>query len=380
MPTEESIPDAELVTSREHLAELAGEFAQCPQLAIDSESDGFYAYREKVCLLQFTSSAGDYIVDPLVVDDLSPLGPVFADERIEKIFHAGEYDVLCLKRDYGFTFANLFDTMIAGRLLGEKELGLAALINKHFGVKLSKKLQRADWGRRPLTTAHLRYAQMDTHYLISVVKIQKELLKKKNRLDDAAEAFASLAALVPTQKVFDPEGFWKLTGGSKLSGSDLSRLRELYLLRERLSEERNRAPFRILPEELMLRLATEAPSNPAELKSVRGMTPYLLTKFTDSILAALESGGASPPVQEERRPGRPYRNPKELKLFEELRQWRKNKASELGIDPVDVVSSEQLKDIARLALADNGDPLVRLSDLKRRRYASELSALLQQAL
>ncbi|MDE2141573.1 MAG: ribonuclease D, partial [Elusimicrobia bacterium] len=132
MPNDHRI--AILITAREHLEEVCVELAKCPRLAFDTESNGFYAYREKVCLVQISSPTDDYIVDPIAIPDISALGPLFADPNIEKLFHAGEYDVLCLKRDYGFTFSNLFDTMIAARVLGIKELGLAAAIERQFGI------------------------------------------------------------------------------------------------------------------------------------------------------------------------------------------------------------------------------------------------------
>ena len=191
----EGIPLPTVVTAREHLEEVSLDLKKAPRLALDIESNGFYAYREKVCLIQLSSPESDFILDPIAVKDISALGPLFANPAIEKLFHAGEYDILCLKRDYGFTFRNVFDTMVAARLLGFKELGLAAAIERHFGVKLSKKLQRADWGRRPLTPEHIRYAQLDTHYLIRLADILKPLLAQKGRLEDSHEAFAELKVL-----------------------------------------------------------------------------------------------------------------------------------------------------------------------------------------
>src|SRR4030065_1346013 len=89
-------------------------------IAVDTESNSLFAYREQVCMIQFSTSEADYLVDPMELQDLSPLGPIFADPKIEKTFHAAEYDLLCLKRDFGFSFTNLFDTMLAARILGRK--------------------------------------------------------------------------------------------------------------------------------------------------------------------------------------------------------------------------------------------------------------------
>lgn len=371
----ESIPLPTVVTAREHLEEVAEELGKAPRLALDIESNGFYAYRERVCLLQISSPTEDYVVDPIAISDLSCLGPLLEDPSIEKLFHAGEYDVLCLKRDYGFKFENLFDTMIANRILGVKELGLAAAIEKHFGLKLSKKLQRADWGRRPLTDAQVRYAQMDTHFLMRLADIQKELLREKGRLEDAAEAFADLAGITPVTKVFDPEGYWKLAGREQLSGPQMACLKEIYIYREEQAQARDKAHFRIMPDELMLRLARVMPQRMDELGQVKGMTPYLMHKFGHGILKAVQRGKEAEPVVEPPRVARQRRDARELKLFEELRQWRKGQAAAEDVEPVVIMSSDALKEIARLAVA-GGDPLAPLSALKRSRYGEALTKLL----
>jgi ribonuclease D len=378
----ERIPEPTLITAREHLEEIVADcFSKSPRLAIDIESNGFYAYRERVCLIQISTTTEDFVVDPIAFADLSSLGPLLKDPSIEKLFHAGEYDVLCLKRDYGFTFVNLFDTMIANRILGVKELGLAAAIEKHFGLKLSKKLQRADWGRRPLTQEQIRYAQMDTHFLMRLADIQKAALTEKRRMDDAAEAFTGLAAIEPVTKVFDPEGYWKVAGREVLTGTQMACLKQLYLFREEQAASRDRAHFRVMAEDLMVRIAKAMPEDADQLRQVKGMTPYLQQKFQSHILKAIQRGKESEPltVAPKRERG-PRRDNREWKLFEALRQWRKTQSQEEAVEPVVILSSDQLHDIARLACEEPpGDPLRGLSELKRSRYGEKLLTFLKKA-
>ncbi|MDE2237918.1 MAG: HRDC domain-containing protein, partial [Elusimicrobia bacterium] len=268
----------------------------------------------------------------------------------------------------------------AARLLGLKELGLAAAIERHFGLRLSKKLQRADWGLRPLSAEQIRYAQMDTHFLMRLADIQKEQLAKKGRLEDAREAFAHLAALRPVKKAFDPEGYWKLLGNERLPGPQMACLRELYLFREEQAARRDRAHFRVMADELLVRLAKSLPETAEQLQHVKGMTPYLLQRYQAAVLRAVSRGlQAQPPAPPPPKP-RARRDPRQWRLFELLRQWRKAQADREGVDPVVILSSDALREIARLASEDPaGDALRGLSHLKRRRYEDGLRAVLAQA-
>ena len=113
---------------RQMLAEIAGE----EMLAVDTESNSLHAYQERVCLIQLSTRRADYIVDPLRCPKISALGAIFADPKIELIFHAAEYDIMTMKRDFGFAFVNLFDTMTAARILGIRKVGLSNLLAEHF--------------------------------------------------------------------------------------------------------------------------------------------------------------------------------------------------------------------------------------------------------
>ena len=378
----DQIKTAQLITAKEHLEEVCVDLAKCDRLAFDTESNGFYAHKEKVCLIQISTATEDFIVDPIAFKDISALGPLFADPKIEILFHAGEYDVLCLKRDYGFTFTNLYDTMIAARILGTKELGLAAAIERHFGLVISKKLQRADWGKRPLTHEMIRYAQGDTHFLMRLADIQKKMLLEKGRMDDAKESFADLAALEPNLKTFDQDGFWKLVGRDDIGGQQMAVLREIWLYREQQAQSRDRAPFRVMPEDLMVRMAQAMPETREALAAVRGMSPYILERFASGLLAAVEKGKASPPVT--RPPSAPAERKRlsdlEWRTFEALRAWRKSRSEKDAVEPVVIMTTENLRTLSIHACRDNGgDPLGPLSDLKRNRYGEDILKVMATA-
>src|SRR6266540_3529345 len=184
-----------LVADQESLGQLVRALASCPIVAVDTESNSLHAYRERVCLIQFSIPDADYIVDPIRLTELGGLAPFFANPAQQKVFHAAEYDLVCLRRDYRFEFANIFDTMSAARTLGWPQVGLAGILALHFGVTMNKKYQRADWKRRPLTPEQLDYARLDTHYLAALREKQLQALTAAGCWPEAHEEFERLARL-----------------------------------------------------------------------------------------------------------------------------------------------------------------------------------------
>lgn len=373
---------AQMIETLKDLERFAKELKTETRIAVDIESDGFYVYHEKVCLLQLTTSLGDFIIDPLAVKDLSPLGPMFRSPKIEKIFHAGEYDVVCLKRDFGFQVKNLFDTMIASRTLGEERLGLARLIEKHFKVKLSKKLQRANWGKRPLTPEQCQYARLDTHYLHRLREILDKELSDRGLLQDARDAFERLERIEPPKRTFNPEDFWHIKGARDLTPQQRTVLRALYLYREKKAASLDRAPFRVLSEQLLVRIAESSPQNAKEIKEMKGMTPYLLRNFSKDIVKAVSSGLSAAPID-----GPPQRNHKRwdsdtMRRYEALREWRKKLAEERGVNPVVILATDELRQVSETPKSDKPSSqwLDGLSAHKRKVYGEAILEVLNRPL
>lgn len=137
------------VDNPDQFQKMLADFKGIRRLAVDTESNSLFAYSEQVCLIQFSTKKEDYLVDCLAGVDISALKKIFANPKVEKIFHAAEYDILCMKRDYSFEFASLFDTMQAARILGIEKLGLASLLFDLFEIDHPKGLQKSDWAKRP---------------------------------------------------------------------------------------------------------------------------------------------------------------------------------------------------------------------------------------
>src|SRR3954471_1943978 len=128
-----------------------------PVVALDTEADSLHSYFDKVCLIQMSIPGEDLIIDPLCKIDIGRLGEILADRSITKILHGADYDLRILNRDFGFTIANLIDTMVCSQLLGYEAFGLGALLERYFALKVDKSHQRADWAIRPLPRVMLEY-------------------------------------------------------------------------------------------------------------------------------------------------------------------------------------------------------------------------------
>jgi ribonuclease D len=325
------------------LGELAGE----PTIGLDTESDSLYRYFHRVCLIQVSTSRTDYVVDPLSLPDLSPLGELLADPGVEKVFHAAENDILALKRGYGFEFAHVFDTMVAARILGYRRVGLAALLQEKFAVELDKRTQLTDWGRRPLTPEQLNYACLDSHYLLPLRELLREELMARRRWREAQEAFSGLPDTAYVAKSFDPEGFWRCREARYLNPAELAVLRELYLWRDGQARAMDRPPFKVASDECLVRLSREQPSRLADLR----LGGWQVRHFGGAILAAIARGKTAPaPQPPNRHPNREHRlDPATVTRYDRLRAWRGRRAEERGVEADVVLTNEVLLAIARAA-------------------------------
>jgi ribonuclease D len=326
----------------------------CSAVGLDTESDSLYHHFEKVCLLQLATDRGDaWLVDTLAVRDLSPLAPAMADAALVKVLHGADYDVTTLKRDFGFSFASIFDTMIAARLLGKTEIGLAAVARDELGVALSKEYQKDDWSRRPLTAQQEAYAIADVRHLVGLRERLAAKLEAAGRLSWLVEECAAVAALPPAVRRRDPEAYLSMKGARRLPPRGLAALRELHAWRERRAEETDTPAFRVLGNETLLHLAETRPAK--ELRGVPGLSPRLAERHGGELLAAIARAEALPQEQLPAIPRspRPFVPEAALRRIERLKAWRTAKAAELKVD-VSVVLPQRLIDrLAEAAPADH---------------------------
>jgi ribonuclease D len=380
-PGEHSPPLYTLVSTPESFRAMLECVIPATRLAIDIEADSLYHYFEKVCLIQISSDRDTFIVDPLAIRKIDELASLMSDPSIEKVFHAAGYDVFCLRRDFGFNFANIFDTHVAAQLLGYEFLGLGALMEKLLGIHHSKRRQRDDWSRRPLDPEQLEYAAMDTHHLLQLRDSLETDLRQKGRLTWAQEEFDTAAANEKPDKEFDPEGFRRIKGSRELPLQDQVVLRALYMFRDRAARKLDVPPFKVMNNSVLMDLVRKPPQSQREFFNRPGVSYRVARRFSGDILDTIaEARRQNPSVLEAsvRNSWKSLGRAAKIRL-EALKVWRKEKARELDLQ-VGVVFPANL--LENLAAAPPADPegLEDLPGMRRwriREFGDEILQLLR---
>jgi len=365
------------VDQPQRLQQIVEELAEQDILAVDTESNSLYAYQEQVCLIQFSTREKDILIDSLALTDLSPLAAIFESKDILKVFHAAEYDLICLTRDYGFVFNALFDTMIAARTLGYSQVGLGSLLEQFFGVQMNKKYQRANWGRRPLKPEMLAYARQDSRYLIRLQEHLRKELRALERWELALEDFERLPQNIEDTTQSNGDDFWKLHGARDLSPENAAILKSLYEFRETIAKLQNRPTFKVISHQALIEIARTQPNNWKELVNLPTVSENMAKQYGKGLLNAIQEGHKRPP---EFPPHNDHFQNHVLDRIEELRRWRKLSGERLGV-PSDVILPRDV--MVRIASSDT----VNLYQLKKQmwdvpyrfsRFGNEIIKTLQQ--
>jgi ribonuclease D len=317
------------------------------ELALDTEADSLHAYPEKLCLIQISLAAEDVLIDPLAPLDL---GPFWAElKQHPLILHGADYDLRLLRKNHGFVPARIFDTMLASRLLGDREFGLVNLLHKYLSVTLEKGSQKADWAKRPLTPRMEAYARNDTHHLARLAAILREQLRAKNRLAWADQSCARLIADCAAPNAPQPDQVWRVKGSHKLSRASLGVLRELWHWREQEAVAANKPPFFVLSHDALIEISAAA----VEQRPIEIFLPrHFSTRRQEGLLEAIRAGLAISPLQHPDHLQIKYHRQSETERvrFCDLEKHRNHRAAELGLDPTLIASRATL-----LALASNWD-------------------------
>lgn len=337
---EETLKPPIWVATQQKLEKVAAELLHSDEVAIDTESNSLHAYQEQVCLIQFSTRQIDYLVDPLALNDLSPVGEILADPKIEKIFHAAEYDLICLKRDYGFTVENIFDTRWAVRLLGYKGDGLERLLTEKFDVKVNKKYQKADWGARPLSDEQINYARLDTHYLLPLKDMLKAELEENRLVQLANEDFQRACFVeIPNGR---PDLWERVSHQNSFTLRELTVLKELEACREQIAEDLDRPTFKVVSDKHLFEMAHMLPEYPDELYGI-GLSHRQVQRWGKAFLRAIQKGQEAPLVTRPQveRPSDAY-----LSRMDSLKNWRKHVARKMEVESDVVLPRPLMENLA----------------------------------
>jgi ribonuclease D len=339
--------------------------ANVREIALDTEGASFHRFVDRIYLLQLSTRDKTAVIDPLAVGTPDRFRTLLENERVEKVLHDADYDLRLLHQDYGWHARNVFDTRIAAQLLGLTAFGLAALLDRYFGVRLDKKHQRADWSMRPLTPGMLDYAAQDTMYLLELRDRLRDALEREGRWEWAVEEFQRLEGL-RWEDEDAGAAYLRVKGARDLSRRELARLRELVQWRDAVAEELDRATFRVTGNEVLLEIARRSPATVAELVEIKGVPRAIAERRGRELLDAVKRGDA---VRDADLPKFPRGQRWEREAdFEEkvsrLKRVRDEAAKRLSIDPGFLCSRDRLEAVARRkpkTLADLED----VKDLRR---------------
>lgn len=344
---------------------LRQELEGARRIALDCEAAGFHRYSDRLCLLQLTTESRTYLLDPLAFDPSDLLRAPLENPDVRVIMHGADYDLRLLDRDLGIRLQGLFDTQVAAAMLGEKALGLQALLENRLGVSLSKKFQRADWAERPLSDGMLEYAADDTRYLMKLADLLTADLVAAGREAWAADECRALeenALARPTTPEEPEDPVTRVKGARDLTPREVTALREAVEWRDSLARERDKAPFRIVGDQPLIEAVLTRPLDQRELADIKGFPSGLARGEGIELLQRFDRVAQLPdeelrpyPRNQRRGPGRPP--PEVEELAEKLKVARNRRAEELGLDRgtllanavVTAIAVEAPQDLAALA-------------------------------
>lgn len=268
------------INSEAQLATSAPLLQAATQLALDLEFDSHsYAYGVNICLIQMGSEKDCFLIDPILISNLEPIFKVLEQDSLLKIMHSPGEDLRLLHSLNCFP-KNLFDTEVVAKLLNYEKTSLAYLLSSKLGIGMSKKQQRSNWLKRPLSAEQLEYAAADVAHLAELKTILSEEAKAKGLWAFVAEEQMALTTTI--HKPADKKTFLK-NGDYYLSPYDQHILNETFQFREELAKERNRPAFQIM-DETTLRALADGSLSPKKIADVRGVFgPFRNDKFADEL-------------------------------------------------------------------------------------------------
>jgi len=318
-------------------------------VAIDTESNSFFGYPEKISLIQLATDSNSWLIDPLLIEDMTPLGELLESPKVQKIIHAAENDLRVIDRDLQFNVRNIFDTSIASKFCGYEKSGLEVVLERTIGVTIekNKKLQRANWSLRPLSDEALNYAIADVAHLISLRDGLTNKLEELGRMDWVNEEFTRIESVRYLAPASPETAFLSMKGSYALKPKELSVLKAIYIFRDLEARMRDTPPFKVISNEVLIYLS----KNPhAPFHKVPGLSRKLSQNFMRRLKGRIEDGlkgeGIARPVQQ--KVVNKARNAEYSRRFKDLKNWREGIGKQLNLDPPLIWPTNSLSQLAQL--------------------------------
>ncbi|MDZ7695861.1 MAG: HRDC domain-containing protein [Deltaproteobacteria bacterium] len=316
-------------------------------IGVDLECDSMFHYHERVCLIQIATRRQNFVVDPIRVEDISPLAPIFSNPDTEKVFHGADYDMRSLYRDFRIEVHSLFDTQIAARFLGVKETGLGNLLAERFSVIADKKYQKKDWSQRPLPEAMIQYAVQDIHYLLPLSDMLKQELEEKGLMSCVVEENELLSRVRPESGDNRPF-FLHFKGAARLDPRSLAVLEALLRFRDQEARRRDCPHFKVLGNKPILEMVQLKPVTKAQLHTIDGLSPKLIRHIGPRVIQSIKDGLGLPKAALPVYPRGPRQRPsaKVAARVKTLKAWRDHMGERLDVDPALICTNAQIQAIA----------------------------------
>ena len=375
-------PDAIMVTDAESLAQAIDIWTAAGIIGVDTEANSFFAYHERLCLMQVSTDRQDWIIDPFALgDDMQIMSPLLANPDIIKIFHAAEFDLMIIKKDMGVEVKGIFDTQVAMTFLRHQKTGLAALIESYYGIKLSKDEQRSNWGERPLSDKQIAYARIDTHFLVDVYGKLIPELEEKNMMGAAYGEFDRQMSDILMPATANPDRYLKLKGAKTLNPSQLAKLKALFEWREEGASKRDVPPFKVMSNPGLIGIAEVNPRTTKELAEIKGVGWKIAKRAGDKIfnlLGVVEGQTIDlqvKKVSKEERLARQIRRDN----TDALKAWRTAAAGALDLPSERLIHRRQLEQIAAALPVTSKElnKVVQLNDWQREQFEASLLSTLE---
>ena len=375
-------PDVIMVTDAESLAQAIDIWTAAGIIGVDTEANSFFAYHERLCLMQVSTDRQDWIIDPFALgDDMQMMSPLLSNPDIIKIFHAAEFDLMIIKKDMGVEVKGIFDTQVAMTFLRHQKTGLAALIESYYGIKLSKDEQRSNWGERPLSDKQIAYARIDTHFLVDVYGKLIPELEEKNMMGAAYGEFDRQMSDILMPATANPDRYLKLKGAKTLSPSQLAKLKALFEWREEGASKRDVPPFKVMSNPGLIGIAEVNPRTTKELAEIKGVGWKIAKRAGDKIfnlLGVVEGQTIDlqvKKVSKEERLARQIRRDN----TDALKAWRTAAAGELDLPSERLIHRRQLEQIAAAlpVTSEELNKVVQLNDWQREQFEASLLSTLE---